>query len=1385
MAVILTGILVITGNVSPALASELPTEKSSGMVELSTREVRDAAMLSEQENVEKSERLDEADAVVASIDDAEIPTADTDVSTDAAIPTDPAALPADAPDIMPEEDAQVPTAPVPDVTIEQSDEADTVSANPAFPVKSMTLSNDTFLYFVSDNPSFRRSFWDENDDYINDSVNLVLRTTLTAQEFDDVWIIFTETNPTGDYTHTINFVLEDQQKDKNGLWTLTLRLFDYDDEIKSSGDYRLTSVYVEYDGNDYEYKTNSELTPFRNCLDTFYVKTLQELLDSLPAGTVASFSYLQNYDGGSITIPEGITVGAGTISKCATPIYVNGTVYGDFGKEGLMQLVFGSGGKVRLYNDLIQELPANTDIPNLLRHMEPYDKSEKLRFYPFGTGNASYVWNGSSWQNEGGLPGGDQITPITGRTSIPKDSKEHWYSYTAPKTGNYAFNLSFTSYQYETFVLESYLMDSYGNMTELSALYEDSYGDYFMDGVHLDKGTTIYLKAKNSGCTGAYLTIASYQPQAEWISTVLDFNNANTSVRYDKDRAFVTVEIPILDMTKWKTIDSFDLYYTDDEEFIRVSFDKEEVKNGKLLLSQNEGTIVTALIPETLTYDKGMIGYWFAGPTAEDEGESHEVHFQTAGTNYAIPGDGLIIIPETFAVTMTTRKYVAGTLMADTPKTQPANTSYFYKVVIQPVYEVGDGYSIELEQDYSFSVSSSRAYLRLYTDTNREVGGSNGTFELKGGTYYLHVNNHADEQVTIRYIKNSSVTSVANVQLGQTAFASQEAIALTVTYSNTENYKLSEVELLLKDENNREYELKQYKVTSDNGRTFKSIVYLDRDEDVTANNLKIKRVYVQDIYGKRRTIFAEDETGTWMNRNHQLVTRDTRFRSSAATEQVVNFIELKGGDIVIPLFAVVNVYSGVSLDAPDSLKVYGTLGTPHLSLLGWGDPIEITVDGTIYAGQVDIQNFVLKGENKGHIIINGDIHDPYYQGSILSASENPTQEEVDSYIKMLRQVLTAETEGTPLLVAVVWSYYKWENGEWVYDFAALQGLTTSCGMQLNDKTFIYDGKYHSLEVENKSDEVRVTYENNYHKDPGVYVVTAHFRPPKGYDQESFYDLTAVMTIVKQEGNFTLSEKDGVNIPTLSTLQLTAKTESGGAYPSASSLVWSSSNTKVATVNSSGLVTGKTYGEAVITAKTPDGKIKAERKVKVVFNDVTRSNAKASVFTAVCWLADHKITGGYGGVTYGPLKNCTRQEFTIFMYRAANNPTVSGAMLAAMKFPDIDSCSATAKKAIAWAVDQGIIKGYSDGTFRPNDNITRDSMALMFYRAAGTPPVTDAQINALTFKDIAGCSANVKKAIAWAVSAGIVGGYTDGSGNFGPRDMSLRSQVAIMLYRFYK
>ena len=77
------------------------------------------------------------------------------------------------------------------------------------------------------------------------------------------------------------------------------------------------------------------------------------------------------------------------------------------------------------------------------------------------------------------------------------------------------------------------------------------------------------------------------------------------------------------------------------------------------------------------------------------------------------------------------------------------------------------------------------------------------------------------------------------------------------------------------------------------GKAFKSIVYLDSDEDVTGKNFKIVRVGLRDTYGKKTWISAENVSATWTTRNHQLVTKANRFTNSATTEQAVDFIKLE------------------------------------------------------------------------------------------------------------------------------------------------------------------------------------------------------------------------------------------------------------------------------------------------------------------------------------------------------------------------------------------------------------------------------------------------------------------------------------------------------------
>jgi hypothetical protein len=55
------------------------------------------------------------------------------------------------------------------------------------------------------------------------------------------------------------------------------------------------------------------------------------------------------------------------------------------------------------------------------------------------------------------------------------------------------------------------------------------------------------------------------------------------------------------------------------------------------------------------------------------------------------------------------------------------------------------------------------------------------------------------------------------------------------------------------------------------------------------------------------------------------------------------------------------------------------------------------------------------------------------------------------------------------------------------------------------------------------------------------------------------------------------------------------------------------------------------------------------------------------------------------------------------------------MLPAVKFPDIQNCAAISKKAIAWAVSAGIVKGFSKERYGPLEKSTRLQVAIMLYR----------------------------------------------------------------------
>lgn len=109
------------------------------------------------------------------------------------------------------------------------------------------------------------------------------------------------------------------------------------------------------------------------------------------------------------------------------------------------------------------------------------------------------------------------------------------------------------------------------------------------------------------------------------------------------------------------------------------------------------------------------------------------------------------------------------------------------------------------------------------------------------------------------------------------------------------------------------------------------------------------------------------------------------------------------------------------------------------------------------------------------------------------------------------------------------------------------------------------------------------------------------------------------------------------------------------------------------------------------------------------------------------------------------------------------------------FRDV-SASSPFYKAILWAAEKGITTGYSDGTFRPNAPCTRAHVVTFLWRSEGKPAYSQKS----TLSDVSGLNKDFTNAIYWASEKGITTGYYDGT--FRPNTVCTRAQVVTFIYR---
>lgn len=153
--------------------------------------------------------------------------------------------------------------------------------------------------------------------------------------------------------------------------------------------------------------------------------------------------------------------------------------------------------------------------------------------------------------------------------------------------------------------------------------------------------------------------------------------------------------------------------------------------------------------------------------------------------------------------------------------------------------------------------------------------------------------------------------------------------------------------------------------------------------------------------------------------------------------------------------------------------------------------------------------------------------------------------------------------------------------------------------------------------------------------------------------------------------------------------------------------------------------------------------------------------------------------GMTATRFEPNTNLSRAMLVTILYRMAGSPDVSGLN---EPFSDIDG-KHWAYKEIIWGCNNEIIKGYPDGTFMPNRDISRQELCAMIARYArfiGSPLITDKNVIG-TFKDANSIGNAFKDDVNALCAFGIVQGYEDSTVR--PANNATRAQAATMILRF--
>ncbi len=163
------------------------------------------------------------------------------------------------------------------------------------------------------------------------------------------------------------------------------------------------------------------------------------------------------------------------------------------------------------------------------------------------------------------------------------------------------------------------------------------------------------------------------------------------------------------------------------------------------------------------------------------------------------------------------------------------------------------------------------------------------------------------------------------------------------------------------------------------------------------------------------------------------------------------------------------------------------------------------------------------------------------------------------------------------------------------------------------------------------------------------------------------------------------------------------------------------------------------------------------------------------YDPVRWVFEQGLMTGTSATTFEPNISTTRGMIVSIFHRLEGSPMVSESLV----YDDVADGDWYAE-AVRWATTEDIVGGFGDGTFRPNEPITREQMASILYRYAeykGYDISARADLSAYSDQP----SAWAEDVMQWAVAEGLLNGVTDDQ--LQPQGNATRVQVAAIFQRF--